>query len=112
MYDRLFDQRNNILHFLKVVWLHVGRQMLVSVHNHMVSKIPRFSVSSDNQKTWRLNIKNVEKADRGYYMCQVNTNPMISQVGHLEVFGKFYIKISMHSDLFVSVSKFWEIRKL
>ncbi|KAJ8683323.1 hypothetical protein QAD02_019115 [Eretmocerus hayati] len=69
----------------KVVWIHVGRQMLVSVHRHVVTRISRFSVSSENQKTWLLHIRSVEKQDRGWYMCQVNTNPMISQVGFLEV---------------------------
>ncbi|OXU30426.1 hypothetical protein TSAR_001863 [Trichomalopsis sarcophagae] len=69
----------------KVVWIHVGRQMLVSVHKHVVTRISRFSVSNDNQKTWLLHIRSVEQQDRGYYMCQVNTNPMISQVGFLEV---------------------------
>ncbi|XP_023247731.1 lachesin-like [Copidosoma floridanum] len=69
----------------KVVWIHVGRQMLVSVHKHVVAKIPRFSVTNDNHKTWQLHIKAVERQDRGFYMCQVNTKPMISQIGFLEV---------------------------
>ncbi|XP_054005295.1 lachesin-like isoform X1 [Hylaeus anthracinus] len=69
----------------KVAWIHVGRQMLVTVHKHVVVKIPRFSVSHDNQKTWLLHITSVQQDDRGWYMCQVNTNPMISQVGYLQV---------------------------
>lgn len=70
------------------MWIHVGRQMLVSVHKHVVTRISRFSVSNDAQKTWLLHIRSVEQQDRGYYMCQVNTNPMISQVGFLEVVGE------------------------
>ncbi|XP_020290107.1 lachesin-like isoform X2 [Pseudomyrmex gracilis] len=69
----------------KVAWIHVGRQMLLTVHKHVVVKMPRFSVSHDNQKTWLLHIASVQQDDRGYYMCQVNTNPMISQVGFLHV---------------------------
>lgn len=63
--------------------------MLLTVHKHVVVKVPRFSVSHDNQKTWLLHITSVQQDDRGYYMCQVNTNPMISQVGFLQVVGKY-----------------------
>lgn len=28
-----------------------------------------------------------------YYMCQVNTNPMISQVGYLQVVGEWLTKL-------------------
>jgi len=73
----------------QVAWIHVGRQMLLTVHKHVVVKVPRFSVSHDNQKTWLLHISSVQQDDRGYYMCQVNTNPMISQVGFLQVVGKY-----------------------
>ncbi|XP_043281967.1 lachesin-like [Venturia canescens] len=75
----------NNLGTYKVAWLHVGRQMLLTIHTHVVIKIPRFSVSYDKQRTWLLVIKSVEQQDRGYYMCQVNTDPMISQVGYLQV---------------------------
>lgn len=77
----------------QVAWLHVGRQMLLTIHTHVVVKIPRFSVSYDKQKTWFLRIQNVQQNDRGYYMCQVNTVPMISQVGYLQVVGKFIRKL-------------------
>lgn len=73
---------------LQVAWIHVGRQMLLTIHKHVVVKIPRFSVSHDNQKTWLLHINNVQQDDRGYYMCQLNTNPMMSQVGFLQVVGE------------------------
>ena len=32
-----------------------------------------------------LHISNVQEYDRGYYMCQVNTDPMISTTSYLEV---------------------------
>ncbi|KAF7267513.1 hypothetical protein GWI33_019255 [Rhynchophorus ferrugineus] len=69
----------------KVAWIHIDRQMILTIHRHVISRIPRFSVSHDNAKTWLLHVNNVHKEDRGYYMCQVNTNPMISQVGYLQV---------------------------
>ncbi|KAH1029767.1 hypothetical protein HUJ05_002942 [Dendroctonus ponderosae] len=69
----------------KVAWIHIDRQMILTIHRHVISRIPRFSVSYDNDRTWLLHVSNAHREDRGYYMCQVNTNPMISQVGYLQV---------------------------
>ncbi|XP_071450750.1 lachesin-like [Hetaerina americana] len=69
----------------KVAWIHIDRQMILTIHRHVIARLPRFSVSYDNQKTWLLHVSGVQQEDRGYYMCQVNTNPMISQVGYLQV---------------------------
>ncbi|KAK9507963.1 hypothetical protein O3M35_007719 [Rhynocoris fuscipes] len=62
--------------------------MILTIHRHVIARVSRFSVSHDNHKTWLLNVNQVQQEDRGYYMCQVNTNPMISQVGYLQVVGK------------------------
>ena len=35
-----------------------------------------------------LQIKDVQKEDKGFYMCQVNTDPMVSTVGFLDVVGE------------------------
>lgn len=59
--------------------------MILTIHRHVISRVPRFSVSHDNAKTWLLHVSSAQQEDRGYYMCQVNTNPMISQVGYLQV---------------------------
>ncbi|KOC68243.1 Lachesin [Habropoda laboriosa] len=87
----------------KVAWIHVGRQMLLTIHKHVVVKIPRFSVSHDNQKTWLLHISNVQQDDRGYYMCQLNTNPMMSQVGFLQVVVPPNILDSLSTESTVAV---------
>lgn len=75
----------NNLGTYKVAWIHIDRQMILTIDRHVISRVPRFSVSHDSQKTWLLNVANAQAEDRGYYMCQVNTNPMISQVGYLQV---------------------------
>ncbi|KAF6210792.1 hypothetical protein GE061_013903 [Apolygus lucorum] len=72
----------------KVAWIHIDRQMILTIHRHVIARVSRFSVSHDNHKTWLLNVNQVHQEDRGYYMCQVNTNPMISQVGYLQVVGE------------------------
>uniref|UniRef100_A0A336LSY5 CSON003513 protein n=1 Tax=Culicoides sonorensis TaxID=179676 RepID=A0A336LSY5_CULSO len=72
-------------YFFKVAWIHIDRQMILTIHRHVISRIPRYSVTFDNTNTWTLHVKEAQQEDRGYYMCQVNTNPMISQVGYLQV---------------------------
>lgn len=74
---------------LQVAWIHIDRQMILTIHRHVIARINRLSVSHDNQKTWRLHVNQVQEEDRGYYMCQVNTNPMINQVGYLQVVGRY-----------------------
>lgn len=39
-------------------------------------------------RSWYLHISNVQDVDRGWYMCQVNTDPMRSRQGYLQVVGK------------------------
>ncbi|CAH2106888.1 unnamed protein product [Euphydryas editha] len=68
-----------------VAWIHIDRQMILTIHRHVITRLARFSVSHDNAMTWLLHVSQVQQEDRGYYMCQVNTNPMISQVGYLQV---------------------------
>lgn len=63
--------------------------MILTIHRHVIARIPRFGITHDSQKTWLLHVKGAQPEDRGYYMCQVNTNPMISQVGYLQVVGKY-----------------------
>ena len=43
--------------------------------------------SKQDHKIWRLHINNIQESDRGWYMCQVNTDPMRSERGFLEVVG-------------------------
>ncbi|XP_050541937.1 lachesin-like isoform X2 [Daktulosphaira vitifoliae] len=75
----------NNLGTYKVAWIHIDRQMILTIHRHVIARIPRFGITHDSQKTWLLHVKGAQPEDRGYYMCQVNTNPMISQVGYLQV---------------------------
>ncbi|XP_050734253.1 lachesin-like [Eriocheir sinensis] len=69
----------------KVAWIHLNRKMIVSIHNHVITRQPRFTVTHDSHKTWTLHVRQVTQEDRGHYMCQVNTAPMISQQGYLQV---------------------------
>ena len=80
----------------QVGWIHLKRQMIVAVHTRMITRIDRFSVTHDDHKTWTLHIHGVQEEDRGYYMCQVNTEPYISEVGYLQVVGESNISIMVY----------------
>ena len=81
--------------FLKVAWVHLDRQMIITIHRQVVARIGRFSVSFDHQRTWHLHIRGVQQEDAGRYMCQVNSEPMISQVGHVHVVGAYTFTITI-----------------
>lgn len=51
-----------------------------AIHDHVVTHNQRVSVSHSDANTWNLHIKSVSTEDRGGYMCQMNTDPMKSQV--------------------------------
>lgn len=42
-------------------------------------------MSHSDHSMWHLHIKGVKEEDSGVWMCQVNTDPMISQVAFLDV---------------------------
>ncbi|XP_043218934.1 lachesin-like [Amphibalanus amphitrite] len=69
----------------KVAWLHLDRQSLISIGERLITQLPQFTVHHDRQKTWTLKIRNVKKEDGGVYMCQVNTEPMLTQEGTVTV---------------------------
>ncbi|XP_018784950.1 PREDICTED: lachesin-like, partial [Bactrocera latifrons] len=43
------------------------------------------SITHAENRAWILRIRDVKEADKGWYMCQINTDPMKSQVGYLDV---------------------------
>ncbi|KAF8764724.1 Lachesin like protein [Argiope bruennichi] len=69
----------------KVAWIKVDTQTLLTLDTHVISRDRRLKITNSNKRQWFLNIKDVSVLDRGYYMCQINTEPMISQEGFLDV---------------------------
>ncbi|KPM06658.1 lachesin-like protein 2 [Sarcoptes scabiei] len=58
---------------------------LISIQNQIVSKDSRFRVWNNNQKQWFLHIKQTKSSDKGFYMCQINTEPLISRSAFLDI---------------------------
>ncbi|XP_051175236.1 lachesin-like [Leptopilina boulardi] len=69
----------------KVAWLRVDTQTILTIATHVITKNHRIVVTHSGHRTWSLHIKDTKETDRGWYMCQVNTDPMSSITGFLEV---------------------------
>ncbi|XP_048001131.1 lachesin-like [Leguminivora glycinivorella] len=75
----------NHLSNYRVAWIKSDSKAILAIHTNMVALNPRLSVTYNNHNTWKLHVSNVQANDSGTYMCQVNTDPMKSQMGHLAV---------------------------
>ncbi|XP_026830850.1 neurotrimin isoform X2 [Ooceraea biroi] len=69
----------------KVAWLRVDTQTILTIATHVITKNHRIGVTHSDHRTWFLHIREVRESDRGWYMCQINTDPMKSQIGYLQV---------------------------
>lgn len=65
---------------LQVGWVKADTKAIQAIHDHVITHNPRVSVSHNDHTIWSLHIKNVHREDGGQYMCQINTDPMKSQV--------------------------------
>ncbi|KAJ8923469.1 hypothetical protein NQ315_010047 [Exocentrus adspersus] len=68
-----------------VAWMHFEQSAILAVHNHVITRNPRISVTHDKHRTWFLHISNVQEEDKGRYMCQINTVVAKTQSGYLHV---------------------------
>ncbi|EDW02977.1 GH10989, partial [Drosophila grimshawi] len=72
----------------KVAWMHFEQSAILTVHNHVITRNPRISVTHDKHdkhRTWFLHINNVQEEDMGRYMCQINTVTAKTQYGFVKV---------------------------
>ena len=76
---------------LQVGWLRAEDQTILTLDTRVVTHNSRISVTHDNHRTWNLHIKQVKEADRGCYMCQINTNVMKKQIGCVDVHGEYFL---------------------
>ena len=56
----------------------------MSFNEHVITKNPRINVSIPEENKWTLRISDIRRSDAGFYMCQINTDPMMSQLAYLE----------------------------
>lgn len=72
--------------------MHFEQSAILTVHNHVITRNPRISVTHDKHdkhRTWYLHINNVHEEDKGRYMCQINTVTAKTQFGYVHVVGMY-----------------------
>ncbi|GFX04948.1 ig-like domain-containing protein [Trichonephila clavipes] len=65
--------------------MRIETKTILTMHRHVISRNYRITLSHSEHRVYVLHIKHVQEEDRGSYMCQVNTVPMLSQIGYLDV---------------------------
>ena len=74
---------------LRIAWIKVRTQTILTMDERVVTRNSRISVIQREGNLWQLTIKSVKPSDQGWYMCQINTDPMISQKGYLAITGQY-----------------------
>ncbi|CAG7828006.1 unnamed protein product [Allacma fusca] len=69
----------------RIAWIKVDTKAILAIHDHVITNNARLSVTMNDKVTWTLHIRGALRSDRGYYMCQINTEPMAKQMAFLEV---------------------------
>ncbi|CAH0673967.1 unnamed protein product [Spodoptera exigua] len=85
LFTALLHRSMEFSHEANVAWVRVDTQTILSIHHNIITQNARISLSYNDHRSWYLHIKNVQEVDRGWYMCQVNTDPMRSRKGYLQV---------------------------
>ncbi|OAD55980.1 Lachesin [Eufriesea mexicana] len=111
VYDDQASRCHRFLSEYEVAWLRVDTQTILTIAKHVITKNHRIGVSHTEPKTWHLNIRNVEESDRGAYMCQINTDPMKSQIGYLEVVENILIKKKKLTKNYNNYILFWQYER-
>ncbi|KAK7574132.1 hypothetical protein V9T40_011323 [Parthenolecanium corni] len=70
-----------------VAWIKVSSssQTILTTHQYVITNDSRISLSYNDHRSWYLHIREVKEDDRGWYICQVNTEPITSQSMYLQV---------------------------
>ncbi|XP_046639472.1 lachesin-like [Daphnia pulicaria] len=69
----------------KVGWIKSDSKAIQAIHTHVITHNTRVSVRHFGHSVWQLVIADVQREDEGLFMCQINTDPMKSQVAYLRV---------------------------
>lgn len=68
--------------------MQVDTQTILTIHKQVITRNPRIALLHNDHRSWHLQIRDVKESDRGWYMCQVNTDPMRSRQGYMDVVGE------------------------
>lgn len=54
--------------FLKIAWLRVDTQTILTIQTHVITKNHRMIVTHAEKRAWQLKIRDVKETDKGWYM--------------------------------------------
>ncbi|UYV78504.1 hypothetical protein LAZ67_16001802 [Cordylochernes scorpioides] len=78
----------NNLGTYRAAWIKMETKAILTIHRHVITRNYRISLSHSDNRHFVLHVRNVQEWDKGGYMCQVNTVPMKSEIGFLDVLGE------------------------
>lgn len=71
--------------------MRIEDQTILTIHDQVINRNSRISLNHDENRSWTLIINDAQEEDRGGYMCQINTVPMIYRIGYLDIAGELII---------------------
>ena len=70
-------------------WVKANSKAIQAIGTHVITHNNRVTIShDDNWRKWMLHIAKAQLEDSGPYMCQLNTNPVQTRIGILNVIVK------------------------
>jgi len=69
----------------RVAWIKADSKAILAIHDHVITNKKKIHVTKNDKSTYVLKIHEVLQSDEGFYMCQVNSEPMLHQVAYLRV---------------------------
>ncbi len=63
-----------------MAWIKADTKAILAIHDHVITNNLKIRVTQNDRTTWTLKIDGVTEKDEGYYMCQINSEPMLSEV--------------------------------
>ena len=91
-----------ILHYFQVGWVKADTKAIQAIGNHVITHNPRIMVRHQNRVKHQLIIVNATLEEDGPYMCQLNTQPMKSQVNWFWLFFcLLWLKLNSNSVYFL-----------
>ena len=66
--------------YFKVAWIKADSKAILAIHDHVITNKDKIKVTRNDGSTYVLTIEEVSPLDEGFYMCQVNSEPMLHQV--------------------------------
>ena len=58
---------------------------ILALHKKVITHNKRVFVDHEENRVWKLKIRHVQWGDRGCYMCQINTESMMKEIGCIDV---------------------------